>query len=486
MSIDPAHALLPADGATEEDDRRGGARAALVSRRYLFVALECDRPLSGGARFALAGVDRIVVGRGTARTVERVSRDGGRQLLLTLPAPSLSAVHAHLDRAPEGWRIEDAGSRNGCYLNGQRVKTGLVRPGDVLEVGRVFLFLREFSQRPDERFGDADDAGLDSEQTALSTLLPSLSPRLDMLTRAARSNVTVLLWGETGTGKELLARAVHALSSPRPGPFVAVNCGALTDSIAGSELFGHVRGAFSGAVNDAIGYVRAAHGGTLLLDEVGDLSPAVQGALLRVLQEREVVAVGSARPHKVDVRFIATSPRPLDREVERGRFRADLHARLTGYVHATTPLRQRIEDIGVLVAALLHKQGVTEGDRPRLAPELGLDLLRHSWPNNVRQLEHALARAWLLAEDGLMTDSALEAATAPAAEGPGSGGVAGAASGRRRPASPAEEELRADLVERLAAARGNVSRVARDIGKGRVHLHRLMKRLDIDPRRYRA
>src|SRR4029079_7585259 len=152
----------------------------------------------------------------------------------------------------------------------------------------------------------------------------------------------------------------------------------------------------------SVGFVRAADRGTLLLDEVQDLGPTAQGALLRVVQEREVVPVGRAAAQKIDVRFLATSPRSLDPVIAGERFRSDLFARLTGYAHTMTPLRERREDFGLLVAALLAKAGVSEAHRPRIAPDLALGLLTHRWPLNVRELEQLLVRTWLLADDGLM------------------------------------------------------------------------------------
>ena len=180
----------------------------------------------------------------------------------------------------------------------------------------------------------------------------------------ARSTIGVLLVGETGTGKEVLARAIHDASG-RVGPFVPVNCNTLTEGLAESQLFGHARGAFSGAVTDATGFVRAADKGTLLLDEVADSGATAQGALLRVLQEREVVPLGRAHAQKVDVRFIGTSPRPL---ATGDSFRSDLFARLSGFVYEMTPLRDRREDFGLLVAGLLHRAGARESDRPDIAP----------------------------------------------------------------------------------------------------------------------
>jgi DNA-binding NtrC family response regulator len=483
---------------TEEDNLRGRRPLPATSRAYLFVILEGSRPLAGGARFALDGVDEIVIHRGEARTATFEDRDGARRLALRLPSPSLSRLHARLRRVPEGWFLEDAGSRNGSYLDGRRVERGLVGPGELIEVGHAFLKVQAFPHRPGEALADVDGADLAAELPALRTLVPTVAAGLADLRRVARSSVSVLLTGETGTGKEVLARAIHVLSE-RPGPFVAVNCSTLTEGLAESQLFGHVKGAFSGAVTDEGGFVRAARTGTLLLDEVGDLGRAGQGALLRVIQDREVVPVGRARPETVDVRFIATTPRVLEVAVARDQFRSDLFARLTGYVHPLPPLRERREDLGVLVAALLDKAGVRASDRPRIAPELGLQLIRHAWPLNIRELEQVLVRSWLLADDGLMSADTIVlggAAAAgaehaagqpwPPARGTAAAAAAWDATAGAPPLSPQDQARHGRLVEALVAARGNVTEAARALGMGRVQVHRLMKRLQVDAQRFRA
>ena len=312
-----------------------------------------------------------------------------------------------------------------------------------------------------------------TELPAFQTLVPTVAKRLEDLRRLARSPISILLCGETGAGKEVLARALHELSG-RTGPFVAVNCCALTNGLAESQLFGHIKGAFSGAVGDSIGFVRAAEGGTLLLDEVGDLAAGAQGALLRVLQEREVIPVGRARAQAVDVRFVSTTPRPLGSAVGRDLFRSDLFARLSGYVHTLTPLRERREDVGLLAAALLRKAGATEAEGMRIAPETGLELVQHGWPFNVRELEQVLVRSRALSDDGIMCAEL------------GGGPVEDTFSARpARPLSEADKDLQARLAQALAAAKGNVSAAARTLGKGRVRVHRLMRRLQIDPRSFR-
>jgi DNA-binding NtrC family response regulator len=458
---------------TIEDSVRERRAEPGAPRTYLFIVLEGDRPLAGGARFSLAGIDEVLVVRGVERRAQ-VDRDA-RSLTLHIPSPSLSRLHARLRRTPLGWSVEDAGSRNGCYVNGQRIERARATADDLIEMGHAFLVVRDVEQRADEPARDLDAANVERDPPGWRTLVPNIAASLEELRRIAVSPLGVLLIGETGTGKEMLARAIHQLSA-RPGPFVAINCNTLTDGLAESQLFGHVKGAFSGAIADATGYIRAANRGTLLLDEVGDLSAAAQGALLRVLQEREVVPVGRAQAVTVDVRFLATSPVSL--AGDRDRFRSDLFARLTGFVYAMTPLRERREDLGLLIAALLRKAGVGEGDRPRIAPDLALGLLRHDWPLNVRELEQLLLRSWLLASGGLMCG-------APRFVHTGDDDARAARSQPSRPSSPEDAALQQRVSEELAAAGGNVTMAARALGTSRVQLHRVMKRLGVDPRRFR-
>ncbi|MBY0278284.1 sigma 54-interacting transcriptional regulator, partial [Candidatus Binatia bacterium] len=215
-----------------------------------------------------------------------------------------------------------------------------------------------------------------------------------LMEHAASSQLTVLLQGETGTGKELVARGIHDASRRAEQPFIAINCGALTETLLESELFGHRRGAFTGAVADRAGLFEAAAGGTILLDEIGEMPLAMQVKLLRVLQESEFLRVGETRPRKVDVRVIAATNRDLDAEVKRGGFRADLYYRLAAFPIRLPPLRERRDDIPALAAALLATISSRLGRGPVGIEPGALDLLvRFDWPGNVRELENEIARA---------------------------------------------------------------------------------------------
>jgi sigma-54-specific transcriptional regulator len=236
---------------------------------------------------------------------------------------------------------------------------------------------------------------------------------LRCLERLAPTDATVLVLGETGTGKEVVARRVHELGRRAGRPFVAVNCGALTESLVDSELFGYERGAFTGAALAKAGWFEAADGGTLFLDEVGDLSPASQVKLLRVLQEREIVRLGSRRAIPIDVRIVAATNVDLRAAVAAGRFREDLYYRLDVATLRLAPLRERTGDIPQLAERILRSHAERTGTAlSRLAPEALEALRAHRWPGNVRELENVLQRAALVCAGELITpgDLGLEAA----------------------------------------------------------------------------
>jgi transcriptional regulator with PAS, ATPase and Fis domain len=430
-----------------------GIDAAPSELAYLFVVFECDRPLAGGMRIALEELDEVVIRRGSTRQLARV----GRRLELKLPSTLLSSSHARLLRTQTGWSVEDLGSRNGTFLNLKKLATETLSDGDFVELGRVVLRFRTMSGE----MADSPPGPL-----GFTTLIPSLAVAMRELTKMAASSLPILLLGETGTGKEVLARGVHELSG-RSGPLITVNCGALSGTLLDSQLFGHVRGAFTGALRDELGFVRAADGGTLFLDEIGDLPLPAQVALLRVIQEREVVPVGATKPVKVDLRIIAATHRQLDFSRARGEFRDDLYSRLAGHIHYLAPLRERREDLGMLVASLLA------GEAPRFSADAGRALVTNDWPLNVRQLEQSLARAVMLAEDGVIHARHLHsqptqaAPTAPATD---------------RDRSPGEAELRA-LLERTG---GNISEAARSLGCSRIQVHRWMQRYGLERDKFRT
>jgi len=434
---------------------------AVETAPQLVILLECDRPLAGSSRHSLAGVDTVHLGRGSRRRASR-SR-ASRQLLLDLPDAWLSAVHARIVRRDGRWWIADAQSTNGTRVNGRPCAEACLEDGDVIEAGRTLLWFQQAAPRQDA--DDEDGERIDGLTDGLATVAPAMSAAVATLPRIARSSLPVVLLGETGTGKELVARALHALSL-RPGPFQALNCAAIPTTLLESELFGARKGAFSGASEDRPGLVRVADRGTLLLDEVADLPLPAQAALLRFLQESEVLPVGATRPVRVDVRVVATAQTDLRSLVAAGRFRADLFARLDAFTVRLPPLRERREDLGLVTAALLRKLAPDRCDAIRIAPEAALALFRHAWPLNVRELEHSLAVAL-----AVCNDSTIELAHLPEAVRKGGPGSSVVADGER---------FREELLALLRRYRGNVAEVARAFGKGRMQVHRWAQRYDID------
>ena len=294
----------------------------------------------------------------------------------------------------------------------------------------------------------------------------------DVLAQAARvaqTETTVLLTGESGTGKEVVARFIHQGSRRKQGPFVAINCAALPDQLLESELFGHERGAFTGAVAAKPGRIEQANGGVLFLDEIGEMAPTVQAKLLRVLEEREFMRLGSTRSTRVDIRVVAATNRDLHAAMERGEFREDLYYRLSVFEIALPPLRDRLDDILELADAFLDEIGGTVGKPPAgIAPEAQDQLLTYSWPGNVRELRNAIERAVILADGGYIRTEHLPVAVPRASSAP----PAEAAPAPLPPGGVNLEEIERSLVVKaLAQARFNKARAAKLLGLTRAQLY---------------
>jgi transcriptional regulator with GAF, ATPase, and Fis domain len=237
------------------------------------------------------------------------------------------------------------------------------------------------------------------ERFALTGLIarsPEMRRVLDLVGRVAPTDATVLIQGESGTGKELIAKALHHSSRRAEGPFVAVNCGALPETLLESEIFGHVKGAFTGATGNKRGLFEEAHGGTFLLDEVGEMSPSLQVKLLRALQDGEVRRVGANQPTTVDARVVAATNRDLQQRVREGAFREDLFYRLNVIPVTLPPLRERREDIPLLAETFLERVAQKQGRTVRLGADAIESLLRYPWPGNVRELENLMERTAIL------------------------------------------------------------------------------------------
>jgi Nif-specific regulatory protein len=314
------------------------------------------------------------------------------------------------------------------------------------------------------------------ERTSYGEILgrsPAIQKVFDLLERIVPSEVTVLILGESGTGKELVARAIHFHGPRRHGPFLSENCAALPETLLESELFGHVKGAFTGADRDRPGLFEQAHGGTLFLDEIGDTSPATQARLLRVLQEGELRKVGGEHPIKVNVRVIAATNKDLSAEIAAGRFREDLYYRLAVVPISLPPLRERLGDIPYLIGKLLER---IAGSRGRPTPRIDPDVLdafeRYAWPGNVRQLENLLRRVVLLAGDAPISRAVLG----------GDSELARLFLGKQADFVPVMSMAKGeeDQIRRaLEAAAGHRDRAARLLGISRATIYRKMREYKI-------
>ena len=292
-----------------------------------------------------------------------------------------------------------------------------------------------------------------------------------VVSRIARTDVTVLIQGESGTGKELLARAVHANSARCNRPFVAINCGAIPDTLLESELFGHERGAYTGAHMQRKGKLELAEGGTLFLDEIGEMSPPLQVKLLRFLQEREIERVGGREVLRVDARVVAATNKDLKAELQARRFREDLYYRLSVVNLTLPPLRERGEDVVLIANALLQRISKTHRRKLRFGSTALEAIARHPWPGNVRELENAVERAVLMARGKLVEARDL-----------------GIDLPERPPASLREARDRAEraaLVEALVRTRGNITQASRLLAVSRPTLHGLIGRYGVTARDFR-
>lgn len=415
----------------------------------------------------------LVFSNGLARAGEQVSLAGraavmlGREEALFPGGPlgdsRMSSRHAGLVNDRGRWVLADRGSKNGTFVNGARIVDKALEPGDVLRLGSTFMVFAPIEPEPrDAR----------SELVGVSAAISSARTDLGLV---AATDQTVLLLGETGTGKELAARELHRLSG-RTGPLLAVNCASLRGELLESELFGHVRGAFTGAQRAHEGlFARASHG-TLLLDEVGELDEAVQSRLLRVLEARAVRPVGANEEVPIGTRVVAATHRDIEAAVRSGRLRADLFARLARWTVTLPSLRERREDLGVLTKAILAPSSMAEP-----SAELMAALLANPWPLNVRGLVNVLSTATVAQPGAERLELVPQVAAALSSQARlESGGSDPASGGSQGGALDAER-----LMATLRAHRGNLAAVARELGLTRQSLYRALERLGIDASAYR-
>jgi DNA-binding NtrC family response regulator len=474
-------------------DPDGGRRLATTAADELVLLLECDRPDAGSSCHRLVDIHEVVIGRGNRR---RYARDD-RQLVLDVPDSRISKVHAFLRREGSSYYLCDANSKNGVTVNRARVQERrLLRDGDVIECGHTFFLFRSSRIRSTEEFFDVDYGIVDRARLpGMLTLHEPLAAQLRALRDVACSSVPVLVLGPSGSGKELIARAVHALSQ-RQGSFVGVNCAALPEELLAAELFGSRRGAFTGATEDRMGLIRSSDRGTMFLDEIGDLSLRAQPTFLRTLQEREVMPVGATRAIPVDLRLVAATHQDLDTLVASHQFRADLLARISGFIVRLPPLRERIEDLGILIGHLLTRHGPPGKPVPKVSVEAMRAILWHKWPLNVREIEQCLRTAIARSPERIDADHLPDNVRTPAescepqshvlAPKPPSMPPPVPAPAPRAPLKLTPEQLaRCDAVRTLLIEhRGNISQVARALGKDRVQIRRWIRQFGLSVKEF--
>jgi DNA-binding NtrC family response regulator len=434
---------------------------------------------------------RLRVSAGPDAGAERLA-DGGTVMVgshadndLVLTDPTVSRYHLEVQVRRDGLKVVDLETTNGTkHVTPQ----GTIKLGTVTLAGAARLRLgkhTELDVEPVDEQVTLDDFAGDSFGGVLGASAP-MRRLFALLSRVAPTDATVLLQGDTGTGKEAIAEALHAGSRRSGGPFIVVDCGSIPHELIGSELFGHVRGAYTGASGDKQGLIEAADGGTLFLDEVGELALDLQPQLLRVLDKRQVRRVGETRAIDVDIRVIAATHRDLKAMVRAGTFREDLYYRLAVVRTEVPPLRDRVEDIPLL--ALHFAAGLGRGGF-ELSPSLIDELQRHDWPGNVRELRNVVERALSLGTSaGLLGDRPLAPPPSPARAATAAASASGEPTGAEvydLPFKEAKAQLiesfeRDYLVNLLAKHHGNISRAASEAGIDRNYIHRLIKKYGLE------
>jgi DNA-binding NtrC family response regulator len=390
---------------------------------------------------------------------------------LVLPDPQVSGVHLELRRAGDRVHVRDAGSTNGTWVGPHRVTELELAPGGELLVGGTTLRI------------ERDDTALRaaaSERTSFGNLVGESVAMRELfatLERVAPKPLTVLIQGETGTGKEEVARALHAHSPRGAQPFVVIDATALPESLTESLLFGHEKGAFTGADQRRVGFFETASGGTVFIDEIGELPASLQAKFLRVLERQEVLRVGGSAPIKVDVRVIAATHRDLRHEIDAGRFREDLYYRLSQVRVVIPPLRERAEDVAILVRCLLLSLKTESLPSIAVEPQALEFLAAQPWPGNVRELRNVLTRAVALAKDGVVRrhDVAGEGfgfrGTRPEREALNLSGAF--ATAKEHAIERFESVYLSALMKRCS---GNLSLASRESGLARHHLRDLLRK----------
>jgi DNA-binding NtrC family response regulator len=420
----------------------------LAAQQFHLVLLDTER---AGTVYPLSG-EELRIGKAPENDV-------------VIDHPTVSRNHLVVRRHGDRFLVQDLDSTNGTFLDGAQVREAYLRPGALLEVGDVRLRFSpqvapvQIDPSVEDRLGDLVGRSVPMRQI------------FALLQRISSTDSTILLVGETGVGKGAAAKAIHKLSPRANGPLVVFDCASVSDSLIESELFGHEKGAFTGAVSQRIGCLERAHGGTLFLDEIDDLALDLQPKLLRAIEDREFRRLGASSPVSFDARIVVASKKDLWAETQAGRFREDLYFRLSVFTVSLPPLRDRKEDIPLLVDAFAG-----EGLWIRLPEKVREQFLGHTWPGNVRELRNALERARHMADipelagDGLLREFTREA---PASVGDS---LPVEFTG---PFKSCKDELirafeREYLTRLLGRTKGNIARAAREAELDRKHLYSLL------------
>jgi len=432
----------------------------------------------------MSGADAGLV-RDIEASVIRIGARRGNDVQLS--DSKVSGLHCEIRLDDRGYRLRDLDSTNGTYVAGLRINDVYVQPGALIALGGTRLKFDPLGDSVEIELSDSDRFG---SMIGRSVKMREMFARLEKL---AKSDTTVLVTGETGAGKELVAEALHDHSLREKGPFVVLDCGSIPPNLIESELFGHERGAFTGATNSYAGAFERAHGGTVFLDEIGELPLAMQPKLLRVLERKEVRRVGGTKTLEVDLRVVAATNRDLGVEVNRGRFREDLYYRLAVARVHVPPLRERKDDLPLLIEHILST--TPGGELASIAQETIDLMMKHDWPGNVRELRNVIERAVLLAEAPDSEDSLRRTPKAPSNAEP-SITVTPSQTATSTDASmtvPVDvtvpfkhakqnviSEFEKRYISRLLAQHdGNISAAARAAGIDRMSIHKMLHRLGL-------
>ncbi|HVR01635.1 MAG TPA: sigma 54-interacting transcriptional regulator [Polyangia bacterium] len=393
---------------------------------------------------------------------------------IRVASAAVSREHARIHVNGATVTLEDLDSRNSTRLNGERIAGRVALGyGDIVSFGDATAILEA---QPDESSVDVDadeevppeGVTLEIGDRTIALADPIMLNTFTQIRRLAQSPLPVLIVGETGAGKDLAAAAMHAWSKRGNGPSVSINCASLPESLVESELFGHERGAFSGADREKVGLLEAASGGTLFLDEIGDLPPAIQPKLLRALESQKITRLGSVRERAIDVRIVTATNRDLEAAVTKGLFRLDLYYRISAAVVYLPPLRARLREVPLLARRFLDEAcQELERSSPAIVQSAMQRLLAHDWPGNVRELKNLMGYLAALAGDPLTAED-VKAAIAKGAPAASISGVVRPAtfdSSAGRPLRVVKEELeRQEIEAALAATAGNKTRAAQRLG----------------------